>query len=95
MLLKNYLFFQRKPPKSWFSWKSLSIVNIVNCAAPGPADCLIVHFIIMLIRINGCDGQEEWCILEFQGDLVGTVEPTVEIGSISVEVMDHTYLTEQ
>ena len=40
----------------------------------------------MLIRINGCSDQEEWCILEFQGDLVGNISPNVDIGSIAIEV---------
>lgn len=48
----------------------------------------------MLIRINNRVGQyQEWCILEFQGEMVGELEGkqlgTLEIKGVSLSIPHH------
>lgn len=37
----------------------------------------------MLVQISGGDGQGEWCLLEFQGEILGDLQG--ELGTLSVK----------
>ncbi len=50
------------------------------------------YSVAMLVKISGeCGSETEWCLLEFQGELLGCLEPNAAVGDLELKVCNLPY----